>query len=250
MAEERPRILITNDDGYHSDGIEALEAAMKLIGEVYVVAPATEQSGASHSLTLSRPLRIRQIDERHWTVDGTPTDCVTFALNRILPADLPVRACLRLRDAAAPAEEKNSEPHRSPGSARATASSSGTPAASLRTPGSRVQEQQSRLWGTLCHLSALAGFFMPFGNVIGPLIVWLIKKDEFPFVNDQGKESLNFQISMSIYMLAAGASILFLIGFVLLPIVVLVDVIFTIVASIQANTGQPYRYPMTIRFIT
>jgi 5'-nucleotidase len=80
----RPRILITNDDGIHSEGIEALEAAMREIGEVYVVAPATEMSGASHSLTLARPLRIRQIDEHHWTVDGTPTDCVTLALNQIL----------------------------------------------------------------------------------------------------------------------------------------------------------------------
>ncbi len=84
MASHRPRILITNDDGIHSEGIEALEAAMNEIGEVYVVAPATEMSGASHSLTLERPLRIRQIDERHWTIDGTPTDCVTLALNRIL----------------------------------------------------------------------------------------------------------------------------------------------------------------------
>ncbi|HKP69091.1 MAG TPA: 5'/3'-nucleotidase SurE [Pyrinomonadaceae bacterium] len=81
---DRPRILITNDDGIHSEGIEALEAAMKQIGEVYVVAPESEMSGASHSLTLGRPLRIRQIDDRHWTVDGTPTDCVTFAINRIL----------------------------------------------------------------------------------------------------------------------------------------------------------------------
>src|SRR5688500_10412288 len=84
MALNRPRILITNDDGIHSEGIEALEAAMNEIGEVYVVAPATEMSGASHSLTLERPLRIRQIDARHWTIDGTPTDCVTLALNRIL----------------------------------------------------------------------------------------------------------------------------------------------------------------------
>lgn len=84
MADERPRILITNDDGIHAEGIIALEAAMRDIGEVYVVAPESEQSGASHSLTLARPLRIRQIDERHWTVDGTPTDCVTFALNQIL----------------------------------------------------------------------------------------------------------------------------------------------------------------------
>ncbi|MEP7149878.1 MAG: 5'/3'-nucleotidase SurE [Acidobacteriota bacterium] len=80
----RPRILITNDDGIHSEGIEALEAAMKQIGDVYVVAPESEMSGASHSLTLGRPLRIRQIDDRHWTIDGTPTDCVTLALNRIL----------------------------------------------------------------------------------------------------------------------------------------------------------------------
>jgi 5'-nucleotidase len=80
----RPRILITNDDGIHSEGIEALETAMNEIGDVYVVAPASEMSGASHSLTLERPLRIRQVDDRHWTVDGTPTDCVTLALNRIL----------------------------------------------------------------------------------------------------------------------------------------------------------------------
>lgn len=57
---------------------------MAEVGEVYVIAPESEMSGASHSLTLARPLRIRQIDDRHWTVDGTPTDCVTLALNRIL----------------------------------------------------------------------------------------------------------------------------------------------------------------------
>jgi len=84
---DKPRILITNDDGYHADGILALENALREIGDVYVVAPASEMSGASHSLTLARPLRIRQIDSRHWTVDGTPTDCVTLALNQILPEE-------------------------------------------------------------------------------------------------------------------------------------------------------------------
>jgi len=87
MSSEKVRILITNDDGYHSEGIIALENALSEIGDCYVVAPASEMSGASHSLTLARPLRIRQIDGRHWTVDGTPTDCVTLALNRILPPD-------------------------------------------------------------------------------------------------------------------------------------------------------------------
>src|SRR5215210_2990846 len=88
------RILLTNDDGIHSDGLTRLEAALREVGDVYVVAPASEMSGASHSLTLSRPLRIRKIDERHWTVDGTPTDCVTLALNRILgPEERPHLCC-------------------------------------------------------------------------------------------------------------------------------------------------------------
>ncbi|MDT7603992.1 MAG: 5/3-nucleotidase [Acidobacteriota bacterium] len=81
------KILVTNDDGINSDGLIKLEEAMKELGDVYVVAPASEMSGASHSLTLSRPLRIRKIDDRHWTVDGTPTDCVTLALNTILAAE-------------------------------------------------------------------------------------------------------------------------------------------------------------------
>src|SRR3984893_9667477 len=78
------RILLTNDDGIHSDGLIKLEEALKEVGDVYVVAPAAEMSGASHSLTLARPLRIRRLDERHWAIDGTPTDCVTLALNKIL----------------------------------------------------------------------------------------------------------------------------------------------------------------------
>ncbi len=93
MTPEKIRILITNDDGIHSEGISALEAALREIGDVYVVAPESEMSGASHSLTLARPLRIRQIDERHWTVDGTPTDCVTFAINRILTAEQMPHIC-------------------------------------------------------------------------------------------------------------------------------------------------------------
>ncbi len=87
------RILLTNDDGYNSDGLRALEDGLKELGDVYVVAPESEMSGASHSLTLARPLRIRQIDERHWAVDGTPTDCVTLALNQILAPDLRPTIC-------------------------------------------------------------------------------------------------------------------------------------------------------------
>jgi 5'-nucleotidase len=81
------RILLTNDDGIHSHGLIKLEEALKEVGDVYVVAPVAEMSGASHSLTLARPLRIRQIDGRPGTVDGTPTDCVTLALNKSLAPD-------------------------------------------------------------------------------------------------------------------------------------------------------------------
>jgi 5'-nucleotidase len=93
MNREKVRILITNDDGIHAEGIKALENALLEVGDVFVVAPESEMSGASHSLTLARPLRIRQIDERHWTVDGTPTDCVTLALNRILPVEQRPHIC-------------------------------------------------------------------------------------------------------------------------------------------------------------
>jgi len=89
----KPRILITNDDGIHAEGIAALEEALEPIADVFVVAPAAEMSGASHSLTLARPLRIRRIDDRHWTVDGTPTDCVVLALNQILPKELHPAIC-------------------------------------------------------------------------------------------------------------------------------------------------------------
>ncbi|MGL4636904.1 MAG: 5'/3'-nucleotidase SurE [Beijerinckiaceae bacterium] len=79
------RILITNDDGIHSHGITVLEAiARKLSDDVWVVAPETDQSGVSHSLSLNDPLRLRKISERHYAVKGTPTDCVIMGLRHIL----------------------------------------------------------------------------------------------------------------------------------------------------------------------
>jgi 5'-nucleotidase len=83
------RILISNDDGIHAPGLKILErGARALARDVWVVAPETEQSGASHSLTLHRPLRIRRLSERRFGIDGTPADCVLLAINRIL-ADRP-----------------------------------------------------------------------------------------------------------------------------------------------------------------
>ena len=81
----RARILISNDDSIHSTGIKVLERiARTLTDDVWVCAPETEQSGASHSLTIHRPLRLRTYDDRHFSVDGTPTDCVMLAMNHLM----------------------------------------------------------------------------------------------------------------------------------------------------------------------
>ena len=78
------RVLVSNDDGHDSPGIRALAAALEPIAEVWMVAPDREQSAASHSLSLYRPLRVEQIDERHYAVDGTPTDAVNLGINGIM----------------------------------------------------------------------------------------------------------------------------------------------------------------------
>jgi uncharacterized Tic20 family protein len=109
--------------------------------------------------------------------------------------------------------------------------------------------KDAKTWGMLCHLIALAGFVIPFGNIIGPLVIWLIKKDEFPFVDDQGKESLNFQISMTIYFIVSIILIAIVIGILLIIALIIVEVIFIIIATVKANSGEKYRYPLTIRLI-
>ena len=110
--------------------------------------------------------------------------------------------------------------------------------------------KDARMWAMFCHLAGLALFILPaIGNVVGPLIVWQIKKDEHPFVDANGKEAVNFQISMLIYGLAAGLLCFACVGFFLLPAVVIVDLIFLLIAAVKANNGQSYRYPLTIRFI-
>ena len=114
---------------------------------------------------------------------------------------------------------------------------------------SEVPNKDERTWGMLCHLAAFSGFIIPFGNIIGPLIIWMIKKDEMPFVNDQGKESLNFQITMLIAYLISAILMFILIGFLLVGVVVIFDIVVLVIASIKASEGVSYRYPCTIRLI-
>ena len=107
-----------------------------------------------------------------------------------------------------------------------------------------------RTWCVICHLSALAGFVIPgAGHILGPLIVWLVKRGESAEIDAHGKEALNFQISMLIYNVVAGILCLIVIGFALLAILHVLNVVFVIIASLRASEGQIYRYPLTLRLV-
>ena len=106
-----------------------------------------------------------------------------------------------------------------------------------------------RTWSAFCHASALLGVFFHFpGHLLGPLIVWLIKRDDAPEIDAHGKEAINFQISMLIYNFVAAIFCLILVGFVFLFILWILNAIFVIIAAIQASDGNS-RYPMTTRLI-
>ena len=112
------------------------------------------------------------------------------------------------------------------------------------------ENKDARTWGMLCHLSALLAIIgIPLGNVIGPLIVWLLKKNDFPFVDIQGKLSINFQISMTIYAIIAALLIFVLVGLPLLIALAIADIVLIIIASIKASDGISYQYPLSINFL-
>ena len=140
-------------------------------------------------------------------------------------------------------------------SVSATPPAVGTPA--IPTPPCETQEtvemdKDTRTWGMFCHLAALAGF-LPFilglGWVIGPLIVWTTKKEGKPFIDQQGKNALNFQISMFIYSVAAVILMSVFVGFILLPILAVFNLVMIILAALKANDGASFRYPLAIRFL-
>lgn len=112
-----------------------------------------------------------------------------------------------------------------------------------------IDDKDERMWGMFCHLSALSGFIIPLGNLIGPLIIYSMKKDEYSFVADQGKESLNFQISVMIYLVSGGVISIFFVGFFLIAAIALASLILSVIASVRANDGEYYRYPLSIKFI-
>ena len=110
--------------------------------------------------------------------------------------------------------------------------------------------REQNTWAMIAHLSGLLLYTaIPFGNVIAPFAIWLMNRDTMPFVDDQAKEAINFQLTIMIYAFASTILIFVLIGLVLLPVVIIFHVVASIIAGLKAQQGVPYRYPMTIRFI-
>ena len=107
---------------------------------------------------------------------------------------------------------------------------------------SKEVNKDARMWAMFCHLAGLAGLIVPVvGCIVGPLIIWQIKKDDFPFVDEQGREAVNFQISMLIYGIIAGLLCFVCVGFVLAPAVAIFDIVFLLIAAVKSNNGFHYR---------
>jgi uncharacterized protein len=125
------------------------------------------------------------------------------------------------------------------------------PTSSPPTAPTSATSSEIRTWSVLCHASALLGlFFHFFGHLLGPLLVWLIKRGDAPEIDANGKESLNFQISMLIYDVIAGILCLIVIGIPILIALWILNTVFVIIASVKTSEGKSYRYPFTIRLLT
>jgi len=117
-------------------------------------------------------------------------------------------------------------------------------------PPPKLSDQEARQWATFCHLAALAAYVIsPIGGIVGALVVWLIKKDQSAFVDEQGKESLNFQITVAVGFLICIPLVFILIGILLAIALGIFNLVMIIVAAIKANSGEHWRYPISIRFI-
>ena len=114
----------------------------------------------------------------------------------------------------------------------------------------KVLSETERNWAMFCHLSAFAGFFFPFGGIIGPLVCWLTKKDESVWIYINGRNSLNFQLSMLLYIVLALPLFFIIIGFPIVFLLVTIKVICIVIASVKASKGEPFKYPLVIPFIS
>lgn len=107
-----------------------------------------------------------------------------------------------------------------------------------------------RTWGILVHASALAGLVVPFGNILAPLVIWLVKREESQFVDENGTEVLNFQITWTVLLVVVALTILVGVGVLLLPILGLVWLILVILGTVRASEEEVYDYPLTVDLIS
>ena len=154
------------------------------------------------------------------------------------------------QDQSREAQEKTAQQGAAPGERADQWAAGNKQSASPTGQGPAPATPDERTMGMLCHLLSLCGMVIPFGNLLAPLILWLIKRQEMPFVDDQGKESVNFQITVTIVGLLC-VPLIFLcgIGAVLLIALSVVDLVFVIIATVKSSSGIAYRYPISFRFI-
>jgi len=130
---------------------------------------------------------------------------------------------------------------------------------------SRAEEQErrngltkdERQWAMFCHLAGLAGFVVPFGGIVGPLVLWQMKREESAFIDEQGREALNFNITMAGVMVIATSvtmvTMFFFVGLLLVPLLFglsIAWVAFAVIGALKASEGEAYRYPWSIRLVT
>jgi len=113
----------------------------------------------------------------------------------------------------------------------------------------KTYTQSERDWAMFCHLSAFAGFFFPFGGILGPLICWISRKDESEWVDYNGKASMNFQLSLLLYTVLAIPLCFIIVGIPILIFIFILKIVCIIVASIRAAKGDVFKYPLSIPFI-
>lgn len=106
-----------------------------------------------------------------------------------------------------------------------------------------------RTWAMVGHLAALAGFVVPFGNIIGPLVVWLAKREQSVFVGTEAKEALNFNITLAIGGIVCVLLLQLSIGVLFAALLAIFWLVMTIIAALKANEGIAYRYPFTLRLV-
>ena len=107
--------------------------------------------------------------------------------------------------------------------------------------------REARQWAMFCHFTAFVGMWFPFGSLIGPLILWQMKRESDPFIDDQGKEAMNFQITVAIASAICYVLMFVLIGFALIGLLFIGAVVLVVIAGVKANDGVSYRYPFTWR---